>query len=76
MASLAIEAYEKCPIGGTGSIRPSSTTDHASELSRFQQDVEIALQLERDGKIQIVIDHKESQTGFDFVDLILFKRLE
>ncbi len=73
MGGIAIQAYEKCGVGQQGSIRPKEDDDSA--LEEFQHEVAIAERLEREGKIRIIIIHKESQTGHDYVDIVLFERL-
>lgn len=66
------EAYAACEVGQTASVRPAD--DDEDTLRRFQTEVEVAARLQREGKIRIVIDHQESETGFDFTDLITIER--
>ncbi|MHA6852927.1 hypothetical protein [Ralstonia pseudosolanacearum] len=44
-------------------------------LEEFQHDAALAERWEREGKILIQKKHNESETGKNFVDIIIFKRI-
>ncbi|MDN4571844.1 hypothetical protein DBB29_24610 [Pandoraea cepalis] len=67
------EAYAACEVGQTASVRPAN--DGEDTLRRFQTEVEAAARFQREGKIRIVMDHKERETGSDFTDLIMIERI-
>lgn len=73
MGEIAIRDYDECKIGERCSMRAKEEDRLA--LEEFQHDVALAERWEREGKIRIKKKHKESQTGKDFVDIVLFERI-
>lgn len=65
--------YEKTLIGKTGSTQVYGS--NKPELEAFQEVVRELEQLESDGLITITNRHPESESGFRYIDLVLFKRL-
>ncbi len=73
MRAIAIRAYDECKIGESCSMRPKDGSRLA--LEEFQHDAALAERWEREGKILIQKKHNESETGKNFVDIIIFKRI-
>ncbi|VVE56666.1 hypothetical protein PAQ31011_05128 [Pandoraea aquatica] len=73
MWNTVSEAYAASGVGQTTTVRPSDGKEDT--LRRFQSEIKVARGLAREQKIRLVLDHKESQTGFDFTDLITFERI-
>lgn len=74
MRDIAKEAYEACPIGGTGWMRLDAT--RGETLATFQAVAEVsAPAMQEAGIIFIQEMHRESQTGNRMVDAIKFMRV-
>ncbi|AOZ04335.1 hypothetical protein BKK81_33735 (plasmid) [Cupriavidus sp. USMAHM13] len=74
--------YEKTPVGSTMLISATpeviagggESAPHA-HLERFAALVADLEALEQQGKVKIILRHRENQTGQQFVDLLRFQRL-
>lgn len=72
MSQTIATAYEKTEIGQIGRIRLETGVDG----EHFQAEVKLAYKYEDDGMIEVMQEHKESETGKRYVDLLLFRRLK
>lgn len=74
MSSVAKRVFEKTVVGNTGSMHP----DQASKQSDadFQSDVNEARRMASAGLIEILKEHRESESGHRYVDLIFFRRIK
>lgn len=73
MRNLASEVYERTGVGHSGSISPPK----GMSLGDFQSVVAAAENMELGGLIEIKRPmHEESQSGHEYVDLIMFTRLK
>lgn len=74
MRDIAKEAYEACPVGGTGWMRPDLS--RGETLASFQMVAKIsASAMQEAGIILIQEMHRESQTGQRMVDAVKFMRI-
>lgn len=71
--SIARKAYEKTPVGTTGSMQAGSTS--LADLEAFQEVVRQFEDIEAEGLIEITTKHPETQSGKRLIDLVMFKRL-
>lgn len=70
--SIALYAVMKTAVGDAGSL---SSTKAESELHAFLSHVEHLREMERAGLIQIVDEHREEETGKQYVYRVEFRRL-
>lgn len=74
MRDIAKEAYEACPVGGTGWMRPDLS--RGETLAGFQMVAEMSAPAMQEAGIILVQEmHRESQTGHRMVDAIKFMRV-
>lgn len=74
MRDLAKEAYEACPVGGIGWMRPDAS--RGESLETFQAVAEVsAPAMQEAGIIFIQEMHRESHTGQRMIDAIRFMRV-
>lgn len=73
MVDIAGEAVNATSVGGTGSMKPISSSN--DDLISFQAVELEADRLSRQGIITITLKHRESTSASRHVDLIQFVRL-
>ena len=71
--SQASEIVDKIKIGSMESVDPVDSS--IETLEHFQTIVSDLHDIESQGKIKIIIEHKESATGKRLVDYIQFKHI-
>ena len=71
--STARKAYETTEIGATTMIRAEG--DSIEALEAFKSDVDAVAALAAEGLVEIKQQHRESQSGARYVDVVSFKRL-
>lgn len=74
MRDIAKEAYEACPVGGTGWMRPDASRGETLAMLETVAEVS-APAMQVAGIIFIQEMHRESHTGQQMVDAIKFMRV-
>lgn len=67
--------YERLGFGEQGSWTYAGATDDTLAWEAFARSVEQLERMHAEGLIEIVLRHRETQTGHARVDMVLFKRL-
>lgn len=67
----ARDIYERTVVGHTN----STPSQQPAELEAFQRVVGDLESLEQEGLIEILQTHRESSSGYQYVDLVMFRRL-
>jgi hypothetical protein len=66
--------YDNTPVSSSGTYQCSGTAP--AELARFQNEVAELENLEQEGHIRIDERHRESFSGYRYVDVVRFTRLK
>jgi len=74
MAKTVRFVYDNTPVNSSGTYQCSGTAP--GELARFQNEVAELENLELEGRIRIDERHRESFSGYRYVDTVRFMRLK
>lgn len=72
----AKKTYLATAVGDVGTMTYGGPTNGLAEYERFANEVGVLEGMEDQRVIEITFRHRESQTGYRFVDIVRFKRLK
>jgi len=67
--------YRRLEIGEVGSLTYQGQTEDADRWERFARKLLRVDEMQAEGLLQVTFRHRESQSGFNHVDMVRFKRL-